>query len=226
MSKEFYLPLTTLQRYATVLMKRGEYSSLCGWKEEILVQDSDESLAQRAGAGDREAFRGLVVRYKDYIFSLIRRQVRDESITEDLTQEVFLKVFRGLSSFRADALFKTWLVRIALNTTNSYFASRRYKESRATDSLPEEHETILSYTTPALSDSDQKLGFFHQALAMLSPKLRDVVVLCALQEKSYEEAAQLLSIPVGTIRSRLNSARSQMREEISKLQNSQRGEDE
>ena len=223
MSKELHLPLSAMERYATCLKGRGRYFSPRGWKEEIRVQDSDESLAQRAAIGDREAFRSIVMRHKDYVFSLIRRQVRDESIAEDLTQEVFIKVFRGLESYRADALFRTWLVRIALNTTNSYFTSRRFKESRETEQLSDEHDGISSFRTSS-SDTDQRLAFFHQALASLTPKLRDVVVLCALQEKSYEETAQHLSIPVGTVRSRLNAARSQMREAIAKLENTQRGE--
>jgi|688.fasta_scaffold441152_2 RNA polymerase sigma-70 factor (ECF subfamily) len=226
MSTEWYLPLPALQRYAAFPKKRGECTLRSDWKEEIRVQDSDERLAQQAGNGDREAFRSLVTRYKDYVFSLIRRQVRDEFVAEDLTQEVFLKVFRGLGTFRADALFKTWLVRIALNTTNTYFGSRRYKESCATEQFPDEHEVVAPYLTSTSSETDQRLILFHQALAALSPKLRDVLVLCALQEKSYEETADLLSIPVGTVRSRLNSARSHMREEIAKLQNTQRGEDE
>jgi RNA polymerase sigma-70 factor (ECF subfamily) len=226
MSKELYLPLTALQRYAPFPKKQGEFCSPLTWKEEIRVQDSDEKLAQLAAKGDREAFRSLVMRYKDYTFSLIRRQVRDESVAEDLTQEVFIKVFRGLASYRGDALFKTWIVRIALNTTNSYFSSRRFKESRTTEQLPDEHEILSSYSASTTDETDQRLGLFQQALASLTPKLRDVLVLCALQEKSYEETAHLLSIPVGTVRSRLNSARTTMRELIAKLQNTQRGDDE
>ncbi|WKZ57131.1 MAG: sigma-70 family RNA polymerase sigma factor [Bdellovibrionota bacterium] len=154
--------------------------------------------------GETEAFRILVDRYKDRIFSLCMRQCGNREIAEELTQDVFLRAYRALSRFRFEATFATWITRIALNVVQSYFASARYRESRISVRFdPDTHDRASSsaFPTPALTEK------FHDCFAKLGARFREVLALVALEERSYEETAQLVGIPVGTVRSRLHAAR-------------------
>lgn len=168
---------------------------------------SDEALIGAVLSGDKEQFRPLVTRYKDMVFSMIMRQVGDPALAEEIAQETFLKAYLSLRSFRFEARFSTWLVRIALNQTSSYFASRRFKEKQRTETFdPLLHDSACS--APGAENEEEKLiSRLQTALKGLKRKFREVLVLCALEGKSYEEAAQILKVPVGTVRSRLNKAR-------------------
>ncbi len=175
--------------------------------------EEDNLLIKSILQGEKEKFRELVNRNKDLIYSLIIRQVGNPSDAEELTQEVFTKAYFNLSSFEGRSKFSTWLYRIALNTTNSYFRSRVYKEKIKTRNLdlskhdmPQEKENI-----------SEDLTLFQRALAELKPIFREVLVLCGLQGHSYEEVAVMLNIPVGTVRSRLNTARLNVKGELRKL---------
>jgi len=168
-------------------------------------KESDEvSLVARICAGDRDLFRMIVETHKDAVFSCVMRQVGVYATAEELTQDIFLRAYRGLRSFRGDSALRTWLIRIALNTTNSYFGSKRYRQQIATDVLdPLKHDRGIEMEP---QDSAQ-IVLFRKALGSLPPKLRYTLVLCGLEGKKYEEAADILGIPVGTVRSRLNKAR-------------------
>lgn len=175
---------------------------------------SDGEVVRQVLAGKRELFQVLVTRYKGQVFSMILRQVGDHAVADDLAQETFVKAYLNLKSFRYESKLSTWLVRIALNTTNSYFSSRRFKELQRTKTL--------DYTTPAgttqspeqLSEKQSALELFRSAISNLKPKFREVIVLCGLEGKSYEEAALVLGVPIGTVRSRLNTARLTLKNEL------------
>ncbi len=176
----------------------------------------DVVVIRQVLAGDPDAFRGLVVRYKDLVFALIMRQVADHAVAEDLSQEVFMKAFTALRRFRGDAQFSTWLTRIALNATNSYFSSRRYRERRRSEPFEPVRHDRASAPAEAEDDgvSETMKEQFRNGLAALASHYRDVLVLVGLEGHSYEEAAETLGIPLGTVRSRLSKARELIRARI------------
>lgn len=164
----------------------------------------EQSIIQRVIAGERDEFRHLIDRYKQRIFAMLLRQVGDRQCAEDLTQETFVLAYKNLRRFRFESSFSTWLIRIALNEMSSYFNSKKFKQDRRTESYdPELHEQSQA----AEQNHEPLMRAFRDALAALSPKLRDVLTLCALEGMSYEDASRTLNLPVGTIRSRLNAAR-------------------
>ncbi len=175
---------------------------------------SDGEVVRQVLAGKRELFQVLVSRYKGQVFSMILRQVGDHAVADDLAQETFVKAYLNLKSFRYEAKLSTWLVRIALNTTNSYFSSRRFKESQRTKVLTDLTPAGTSQSPEQLAERQSALELFRSAIAGLKPKFREVIVLCGLEGKSYEEAALVLGVPIGTVRSRLNTARLTLKNEL------------
>lgn len=167
--------------------------------------DEERRIIERVSAGHTDDFRLLVLAHQSRIFAVIVRSVGDESLAQELTQDVFVRAFRALANFRFEARFSTWLTRIALNVTRSYCDSKWYRSQRCTVSL----ESIPIEGTVALSDGFD--GFALKRLAWvttkLTPRLREVFVLCALEQRSYAEVAEILDVPIGTVRSRLNKAR-------------------
>jgi RNA polymerase sigma-70 factor, ECF subfamily len=172
----------------------------------------DKELVTEAQRRNHEAFAMLMKRHQDMLFAMILRQVGDRAIAEDLAQEVFIKAYRGLPAFRGDSKFSSWLVRIALNQTNSYFRSKRYKQSLKQEPLDNVASSGSAESAEIALQRQQEIAKFQKCLATLKPKYREVLVLCGLEGKSYEEAALIIQIPVGTVRSRLNKARLLARE--------------
>ena len=172
--------------------------------EQSTEQNSDTELIRTVLAGSKEEFRHLVRKYQNQVYAMIGRQINNNAIAEDLAQETFLKAYRGLKSFNHRSTFSTWLTRIALNTTASYFSSAQYKKQRHSESLDEtKHNNLAS----ADYKHHELLTQLKSALAVLCPQHREVFVLCGLEGRSYEEVATMLGVPVGTVRSRLNKAR-------------------
>jgi RNA polymerase sigma-70 factor (ECF subfamily) len=170
---------------------------------------SDEELIRASTRNDHEPFRVLVRRHKDRIFGLIMRQVGERATAEDLSQEIFIRAFNGLPKFRFDAAFSTWLTRIALNQINTFFTSKRYRESKRSQPFDlGQHDAAQGENEEQINE--EQLKRFREGLALLKPIHRDVIVLCGLEGRSYEETAQILNIPIGTVRSRLNHARQQL----------------
>jgi RNA polymerase sigma-70 factor (ECF subfamily) len=175
-----------------------------------IESDPDRDVIQRVLDGQTEEFRQLVSSHQQIIFALIFRQLQCPTTARDLTQETFLRAFRSLDTFRFEASFKTWLHRIAMNVTRSYFSSKRYQQSIRTIEFDQTlHDTV------SVEDSDcfdeQAIRRLHALATKLRPKLRDVFVLAALEQRPYKEVSEILSIPLGTVRSRLNTARSIVR---------------
>lgn len=183
--------------------------------EDSLAIDEVE-LIRRVVNGERELFRFLVLRFQNMIYSLFMRQLGDSATAQDLTQEVFVKAYSNLKSFRSDSKFSTWLVRIAINHSSAYFKSRSYRERKNQCDL--KNREIGSYDN---ADGNLNLQQLQTALAQLKPKFREVVTLCGLEGQSYEQVARLLDIPVGTVRSRLNKARLILKDKLRAMDNEQ-----
>ena len=169
--------------------------------------ESDTATIKAVLSGDTDQYRKLILRHQNRIFSLVNRQVQDVQISEELTHEIFVKAFLNLKKFRYEAKFTTWLTRIALNHVNSYFSSKKFKQQKRTDAFDPSLHDRATATMDNERERKNYLNLFREALSQLRPKLRDVIVLCGLEGRSYEEAAEILSIPIGTVRSRLNTAR-------------------
>ena len=172
----------------------------------------ERSIIARVVAGERDEFRHLVIMYQDRVYSLLARQTGDAAVAHDLCQEVFIKAYKSLGKFRAEAKFSTWLVRIALNTMNSYFASRTYLVKKRS---AEFDESLMESTDQTAESAQREREHFHlrKFVAELPQKYRDVVVLCSMEQKTYEETAAILDIAPGTVGSRLNKAYSLLRKQ-------------
>ena len=161
--------------------------------------------------GNNDEFRHLVSAHKNRIFSMVMRTVGERPVAEELTQEIFVRAYSSLAKFRFEASFSTWITCIALNHTNSYFQSKKYKQKLRTVSFqPKSHDQVRE-SGEELQQEAALVESFREALEELKPDFRDIIVLCALEGKSYEEVAGILAVPIGTVRSRLCRARDNLR---------------
>jgi RNA polymerase sigma-70 factor (ECF subfamily) len=176
--------------------------------------DPDSRLVEQCLSGDEAAWENLVKRHTRRVYSICYRFTNQQSESEEITQDVFLRVFRTLNSYRAkEGSFIVWLSRLTRNLLIDHY--RRTKLNRATDSI-EEQLPMLEETSPARSRADTLLTdretseILQAGLQKLSPDLRETVVLRDLQELEYREIAQILSVPEGTVKSRLNRGRAEL----------------
>jgi RNA polymerase sigma-70 factor (ECF subfamily) len=167
----------------------------------------ERQLAWRVAAGDRKAFEELLDRYGPRVQRLARRYAFTESDAEDLTQEIFLDIFRCAANFRGEAQLGTWLYRIALHHCMRH-REKAYRDHshRAPDGASETERPDPSGDPAKRSASRELSHQVHTALEGLSPLHRDVVVLHELHGLTYQECARILEVPVGTVKSRLSNA--------------------
>ena len=167
---------------------------------------NERQLVERCRRGDEGAFQELVDRYKDLVFALIARTVQDRSRAEDLAQEVFLRIYRGLPYFRGEARLSTWIYRIVANLAVS---------ERPRGSTVSLDDTMAHGNTPAASDrqfGDLELrDRLEKAIARLAPHYRLLVAAHYLQGIRYEDLAEALRLPLGTVKTQLFRAKQQLR---------------
>jgi RNA polymerase sigma-70 factor, ECF subfamily len=174
---------------------------------------ADLALIRRVQQGDRSAFDLLVVKYQHKIVKLIMRYVRDSSEALDVAQEAFLKAYRAAPSFRGDSAFYTWLYRIAINTAKNHLvANARKPVSYDLDTQDPEQAGIMNElreldTPEALVQSEEIRDTINRAIHALPEELRTAILLREIEGLSYEEIAQTMECPVGTVRSRIFRAR-------------------
>jgi RNA polymerase sigma-70 factor (ECF subfamily) len=173
----------------------------------------DHDLVRRAQAGDRRAFDLLVLKYQQKVASLIGRYVRDPVEVLDVTQDAFLKAYRALGGFRGDSAFYTWLYRIAVNTVKNHLVSqgRRPPGDDVDADVAEQMDLGARLRENATPEghllSDEIARTVQQALDALPEDLRTAIVLRELEGMSYEEIANAMDCPIGTVRSRIFRAR-------------------
>lgn len=184
---------------------------------------SVEELVTRSQRGDPAAFDRLVDLYQDRLYNYVARMVHDPTEAEDLTQEAFVKAFRNLPSFRGASTFQTWLYRIASNLIIDAARRRRRRANTCSLEAPLEgdegpllrEQEDVSTPGPARDLETAELQRqVHQAIQQLPPRLRSVVVLYELQGLSYEEIAEILGCPLGTVKSRLFNARMELKQRL------------
>jgi RNA polymerase sigma-70 factor, ECF subfamily len=179
-----------------------------------MTQDeNDQELVRRVQAGDQSAFNLLVLKYQHRVLKLVGRFVNDAAEAQDVAQEAFLKAYRALGSFRGESAFYTWLYRIAINTAkNALVAQRRRPVDFDLDLQdPEQFERqarLKEADTPeGVMLTEEIRQVVERAMEQLPEDLRTAIVLRELEGLSYEEIAEAMDCPVGTVRSRIFRAR-------------------
>jgi len=174
---------------------------------------SDQQLVSRVQKGDRRAFDLLVVKYQHRILALVGRFIADHAEAQDVTQEAFIKAYRALPSFRGDSQFYTWMYRIAVNTAKNHLISRGRKTPTQDIDLDDaaffaDEANMKDVDTPdGLLQRDQLREVVFAAIEELPEELRRAVTLRELEGMSYEEIAEAMNCPIGTVRSRIFRAR-------------------
>jgi len=175
---------------------------------------ADTELVERCLAGDEAAWENLVRLHTKRVYSIAYRFTGNDTQAQDLTQDVFLRVFRSLKSFRSgEGSFQVWLARLTRNLLIDHY--RRSKLERVSDSI-EDSLTVLESKTAVESRTDSRVvgreasELLQGALQKLSPELRETVILRDLEELEYREIAQALNVPEGTVKSRLNRGRAEL----------------
>jgi RNA polymerase sigma-70 factor (ECF subfamily) len=184
---------------------------------------SDKKLVERVQKGDKGAFDLLVLKYQHKIVNLIMRYVRDPDLALDIAQEAFIKAYRALPRFRGDSAFYTWMYRIAVNTAKNHLAAQRRRPMDVELDLqdPEQydlHAKLKETDTPeGLALSNELQETVERAIAALPEDLRTAIILRELEGMSYEEIAETMECPVGTVRSRIFRARDAIGKKVGSL---------
>ena len=179
--------------------------------------NSDALLVERTVAGDQHAFELLVIKYRRRVERLIGRMVRDVDLVEDIAQETFFRAYRALHQFRGDAQFYTWLYRIAVNTAKRFLLELKREPTVYPTAASEDDgadETFQSRNEPSTDESPESVlaakeigQAVEEALQTLPQDLRVALTLREMEGLSYEEIAEIMQCPVGTVRSRIFRAR-------------------
>ena len=186
-------------------------------------QSSDKKLVKRVQKGDKGAFDLLVLKYQHKIVNLVMRYVRDPELALDITQEAFIKAYRALPRFRGDSAFYTWMYRIAVNTAKNHLAAQRRRPMDVELDLqdPEQydlHAMLKETDTPeGVTLGNELRETVERAIAALPEDLRTAIILRELEGMSYEEIAQTMECPVGTVRSRIFRARDAIAKKVGPL---------
>lgn len=172
----------------------------------------DAFLVEQCRAGDEEACEALVRQYQERVFALISRMTGDPDRVEDIAQEVFLKAFRSLKSFRGGSRFYTWLYRITVNTVLNTMRSQGRRQETSLDAMGGLEVQADADMEPAEVTARLELARrVREAIDQLEEPYRVIVYLRELEDLSYEEIAEVVELPVGTVKSRLFRARQQLK---------------
>ncbi len=184
----------------------------------------DQVLVERAQAGDKHAFELLVVKYQRRLARLLSRFIRDSAELEDVSQEAFIKAYRALPTFRGDSAFYTWLYRIAINTAKNFLVSQGRRAPTVTKFDADESESfddaegLHDLNTPESAMLTKEIGqTVNTAMEALPEELRVALTLREIEGLSYEDIAQAMNCPIGTVRSRIFRAREAVAEKLRPL---------
>ncbi len=182
----------------------------------VLMSDReiDQQLVERAQSGDKKAFELLVIKYQRKVERLLSRIIRDQAEVEDVAQESFIKAYRALANFRGDSAFYTWLYRISVNTAKNYLISQGRRAPTSTEYDAEEAEGfedaigLRDIATPDAELMSKQIGaIVNKTIDALPEELKTAITLREIDGLSYEEIAQIMDCPIGTVRSRIFRAR-------------------
>jgi RNA polymerase sigma-70 factor (ECF subfamily) len=187
-------------------------------------REIDRQLVERAQRGDKQAFSLLVEKYQRKLARLLSRFIRDPAEVEDVTQEAFIKAYRALPAFRGDSAFYTWLYRIGINTAKNYLMAMGRRAPTSTEVEAEdaegfdEGEQLRDINTPeSLLLSNEIAETVNATIEKLPEELRKAIQMRELEGMSYEDIAQAMNCPIGTVRSRIFRAREAIAEQLRPL---------
>lgn len=185
----------------------------------MVRRTSDEELVRRFKEGDRAAYSELVVRYQNRVFGMCIRWMGDRAVAEEVAQDVFLALFKALPRFRGDAQLSTWVYRVTVNHCKNrdlYRRRRAHGRHESFDGTPQDVEApVKQYAddraeTDALTHKTEASEQLQLALDALDEDQRQIIVLRDIEDLSYEEIADILELPKGTVKSRLHRARHEL----------------
>jgi RNA polymerase sigma-70 factor (ECF subfamily) len=186
-------------------------------------KNSDQILVEKVQQGDKKAFDVLVLKYQQKVANIVARYIRDPVESLDVTQEAFIKAYRALPNFRGDSAFYTWLYRIAINTAKNYLVSQS-RRPPGTDVDAESAEQIDSgerlkdrASPESILLSDEIATTVRNAIEALPEELKTAITLRELEGLSYEEIAEAMDCPIGTVRSRIFRAREAIDSQLAPL---------
>lgn len=187
-------------------------------------REVDQQLVERVQRGDKRAFELLVAKYQRKIFRLLSRLIRDTGEIEDVAQEAFIKAYRALPNFRGESAFYTWLYRIAINTAKNHLVAQGRRAPTTTETEVEDAERmddaeqLRDVNTPDSMLLSKQVGeAVNRAIDRLPEDLRTAIVLREIEGLSYEEIAESMNCPIGTVRSRIFRAREAIANELRPL---------
>lgn len=189
-----------------------------------MSHDVDKDLVHQVQQGNKRAFDLLVLKYQRRIMRLLARMISDPAEVEDVAQETFIKAYRALPQFRGDSNFYTWLYRIAINSARNWQAANGRRPLLLNEYQNEDGETFSALDT--LTDintpeselvSRQVASAVKTAINELAPELRTAILLREIEGLSYEDIAQTMDCPIGTVRSRIFRAREAIAEKLRKV---------
>jgi len=187
-------------------------------------REIDRQLVERAQRGDKHAFELLVEKYQRKLARLLSRFIRDPAEVEDVTQEAFIKAYRALPAFRGDSAFYTWLYRIGINTAKNYLMAMGRRAPTSTEVEAEEAEgfeegeQLRDINTPeSVLLSNEIAETVNSTIEQLPEELRTAIQLREIEGMSYEDIAQVMNCPIGTVRSRIFRAREAIAERLRPL---------
>ncbi|MDD4959374.1 MAG: RNA polymerase sigma factor RpoE [Gallionella sp.] len=193
-------------------------------------KEVDQQLVERVQRGDKHAFNLLVSKYQRRLGRLISRFVRDSAEAEDVTQDAFIKAYRALPGFRGESAFYTWLYRIGINTAKNHLMANKRRPITDSDFDAEESEgfeeasLLREVSTPENElMSKQVVDVVQATLQQLPEDLRSALTLREIEGLSYEEIAEVMNCPIGTVRSRIFRAREAVAEKLRPLLETSKG---
>jgi len=195
-----------------------------GWitlteRREAMVKSADEALIERCKAGEAEAWRLLIERHQHRVYHLAYQFAGNDVDADDLAQEVFIAVYKSLPSFRGESAFTTWLHRVAVNVCLNAQRGRPKAPPVSWEEL--EEGGLAEQLVSDLEDSPERTVLSEEAAALVRAKVAELpehyrlaIILCDLQDVPYEEAARILKVRIGTIKSRVNRGRAMLKEKL------------
>jgi RNA polymerase sigma-70 factor (ECF subfamily) len=187
-------------------------------------REIDQLLVERVQRGDKKAFELLVIKYQRKLMRLVSRLIRDQAEAEDVVQEAFIKAYRAIPQFRGESAFYTWLYRIGINTAKNYLVTQGRRAPTSTEADVEEAETfddadqLRDINTPeSMLATKQIAATVNGAMESLPEELRVAISLREIEGLSYDEIADAMSCPIGTVRSRIFRAREAIAEKLRPL---------
>jgi RNA polymerase sigma-70 factor (ECF subfamily) len=195
-----------------------------GWGALVSDREIDKQLVTRAQQGDKQAFNLLVEKYQRKLSRLLSRFIRDQGEVEDVTQEAFIKAYRALPAFRGDSAFYTWLYRIGINTAKNYLMAMGRRAPTSTEVEAEdaegfeEGEQLRDINTPESVLLTKEIAeTVNSTIEQLPEELRRAIQMREIEGMSYEDIAQAMDCPIGTVRSRIFRAREAIAEQLRPL---------